>query len=134
VRQRCARLLPDYLRPAVVAVLAELPTLPTGKRDTAAVAAALAEHIGRRATGGRPAGTRWERLVIEEFQAQLGEQVQDVDADFFELGGHSLLAARVVAALRTRTGLPVSMRHLLEQPTAAAVGAALAELDASAGA
>ena len=52
----------------------------------------------------------------------------DVAADFFELGGHSLLAARMVAALRKRTGLRASIPLLLGNPNPAALAAELDRL------
>ncbi|WP_327365642.1 non-ribosomal peptide synthetase [Streptomyces sp. NBC_01217] len=116
VRERCARQLPDVMVPAVVDVVDALPTSPAGKVDRAA----LAEAAGSAAASpGRPPGTARERQVCEVWSTLLPRPVTDVDADFFELGGHSLLAARAVAALRKATGLRLTVRHMLANPTVA---------------
>lgn len=113
VRARCARRLPDAMVPLVHPVPA-LPTSPTGKVDRAALAEAA-----RVTTTGRAPGTELERLVCRTWSTVLGHEVTDVDTGFFELGGHSLLAAKAVAALRAETGLSLSVRELLANPTAA---------------
>jgi amino acid adenylation domain-containing protein len=127
VRERCAARLPDFMRPSLVHRLDGLPLMVTGKVDRPAVAAALvavAEPAPVSAMGPR------EREVAEVWTTLLPQPVTDPDASFFDLGGHSLLAARAVAALRKRSGLPLTMRHLLARPTVAAVAAALDDLAA----
>jgi amino acid adenylation domain-containing protein len=115
VRTRCAELLPEPMVPLVYVVTA-LPVSSAGKVDRAALAhlAVTAQPLS-----GRPPSTERERQVCQVWSALLPHPVQDVDASFFELGGHSLLAARAVAALRRATGQPLSMRHLLANPTVA---------------
>jgi aryl carrier-like protein len=39
--------------------------------------------------------------------------------NFFDLSGHSLMAARLLARLRTASGIDVSLRNLVESPTVA---------------
>lgn len=118
VRARCEQQLPEAMVPAVYPVPA-LPTLPAGKVDRTA----LAEATAARAVTGRAPSTVLERRICRVWSALLGRPVEDVDAGFFQLGGHSLLAARAMAALREETGLPLSMRHLLANPTAAGLAA-----------
>ncbi len=129
VRQRCADTLPDFMIPGVVDVVTALPTLPTGKVDR--VALASAQRPGTSA--GRPPGTPRERQVCQVWGDVLSHPVNDVDVSFFDIGGHSLLAARAVGSLRRATGLPVSVRHLLENSTAAGLAAELDKLAQGAG-
>jgi amino acid adenylation domain-containing protein len=129
VRQRCADMLPGYMVPAAVDVMTALPTLPTGKVDREALASAPRPSR----SAGTPPGTTREGQVCQVWSDVLGHPVDDVHANFFEIGGHSLLAARAVGSLRRATGLPVSVRHLLEQPTAAGLAAELDNLAADAG-
>ncbi|GGL14177.1 non-ribosomal peptide synthetase [Planomonospora parontospora] len=121
VRARCAAGLPEAMVPAAVAVVAALPTLPTGKVDRTA----LARLSPRGPVTGRPPAGERELLVCEVLGELLARPVEDAGADFFELGGHSLLAARAVSALRRRTGLRLTMAHLLAAPTAEGLAAAL---------
>ncbi|HEX6526494.1 MAG TPA: non-ribosomal peptide synthetase [Streptosporangiaceae bacterium] len=123
IRERCAARLPDFMVPGTVEVIAALPTLPTGKVDRAT----LARTAGATAVE-RPPSTERERQVCEAWSELLSRPVNDVQANFFELGGHSLLAARAVGVLRRSTGLPLSVRHLLDAPTAAALARELDRL------
>ncbi|WP_196467659.1 non-ribosomal peptide synthetase [Planomonospora sp. ID91781] len=124
VRARCAAGLPEAMVPAAVSVVAVLPTLPTGKVDRTA----LARLSPRGPVAGRPPEGERELLVCEVLGELLTRPVEDAGADFFELGGHSLLAARAVSALRRRTGLRLTMAHLLAAPTAEGLAAALDRL------
>jgi amino acid adenylation domain-containing protein len=123
IRERLAARLPDFMVPATVEVVAALPALPTGKIDRAALA-----RVTEPTVTGRPPRTERERQVCQTWSEFLARPVNDVEANFFELGGHSLLAARAVGALRRSTGLPLSVRHLLSDPTAAALARELDRL------
>ncbi len=116
IRELFAARLPDFMVPATLEVVAALPTLPTGKVDRAT----LARTTGTTAIG-RPPRTERERQVCQTWSELFSRPINDAQANFFELGGHSLLAARAVGALRRSTGLPLSVRHLLSDPTAAAL-------------
>lgn len=116
--------LPGHMVPAAVVAVAGISTTANGKVDRAA----LARLTDPRMTTGRAPATEEERLVSEVWGCFLDRPVGDADADFFELGGHSLLAVRVVGELRARTGLPVSVRHLLTHPTVAGLAVELSEL------
>ncbi|NBE91757.1 amino acid adenylation domain-containing protein [Nonomuraea sp. KC401] len=124
VRTACAGRLPAAVVPAQVTAVPALPTTPTGKVDRAA----LAMMTAATATGGRSPSTRSERVVCDAWNDLLPQPVHDVDADFFELGGHSLLAARAVAALRRSTGVRLTVRQLLANPTVAGLAAELDRL------
>ncbi|MEH0516616.1 amino acid adenylation domain-containing protein [Streptomyces sp. B21-079] len=67
-------------------------------------------------------------LVTAVFADVLGRTSVPVDAEFTALGGTSLGAGRVCARLSARLGRPVPLAALFEYPTAAALGARLAEL------
>ncbi|TQF01905.1 non-ribosomal peptide synthetase [Kitasatospora acidiphila] len=126
VAAHCATLLPAAAVPQTVQVRDGIPTLATGKADRAALASEAASAPVAVGTG-RPPATERERELLALWSELLDRQIDGASADFFELGGHSLLAARMVAELRRRTGLPVSLGMLLANPTAAALAA---ELDA----
>ncbi|CAA9435310.1 MAG: Polyketide synthase modules and related proteins, partial [uncultured Pseudonocardia sp.] len=104
--------LPEYLVPAAVVALEELPLTPSGKLDRAALPApAVRRAAGTAAVA--PSGPA-EELVARLYREVLGladDQPLGVDDDFFELGGHSLLATQLVARLRTASGAsPVPLR------------------------
>ena len=113
--------LPDYMVPAYLDVLPELPAMPSGKVDRKR----LPEPSGRRliATGGAvaPPEGELEEQVRDAWAAVFGLEPEDlsVTADFFaELGGHSLLAAMAVSVLRERgVGANPAVRDLYANPT-----------------
>jgi amino acid adenylation domain-containing protein len=113
--------LPGPMVPSAVVLVDEWPTTVNGKVDRAALPAPRRA----RATGAPPVGP--VEIVIAEVWAELLE-IPDVSRtdDFFELGGHSLLATRACAGIAARLGVSVEPAHLVNHPTVAGLGAALA--------
>ncbi|QQM54174.1 non-ribosomal peptide synthetase [Rhodococcus pyridinivorans] len=108
--------VPDYMIPAVFAVLDAMPTLPNGKVDRAALPDPAQSHSTREATDD-------ERAVCEVLAELLGVRQVGPDDDFFALGGNSLLATRLSAALRMRTGRNPSIRDIFDLRTPARLAA-----------
>ncbi len=127
---RCQHLLPDFMVPVAIEPVTELPTTPQGKADRVALAELVATA---RKAGGREPVTERERQVCEVWSGVLPRPVYDVDANFFAAGGHSLLASRAVVALRKVTGLRLSIKDLLSNPTPAELARRLDGLAEAAG-
>ncbi|MFB8280469.1 amino acid adenylation domain-containing protein [Nocardia colli] len=107
LRQRIARLLPDYMLPATITVLPELPLTANGKVDMAnlpapAPAAATVLGAGEPVADGNIDSLSAELLDVWR---QVLRTPVGIDDDWFELGGNSLFAVRMAAAMRER-GLP----------------------------
>ncbi len=115
VRLFLATQLPDYMIPAVVMPLAVLPLGPTGKLDRSALPAPDAtafshgDHVAPRNAVEQALADIWSEL--------LGVDDVGVHDDFFELGGHSLLAMRVLAHVRRRFEMDLSVRVFFDSPT-----------------
>jgi hypothetical protein len=128
LRAHLRTLLPDQMVPAHLSHLDELPRLPNGKTDRAALA--LRAEAGPPESGAPREAPRddAERLVAEVVGEVLG--VADVGAfdDFFSLGGHSLLATRLASALGARLGVEVPLGHVFQHPVVSELARALAEL------
>ncbi|GGU80084.1 hypothetical protein GCM10010275_13480 [Streptomyces litmocidini] len=115
------RRLPAYMVPSVVQPLAALPLTPNGKLDRTALPLPEAPSGAR---GRAPRGAR-EEILAGLFADVLGVPRVTADDNFFALGGHSLLATLLVGRIRALLDTEVEIRTLFENPTVAALAAAL---------
>jgi amino acid adenylation domain-containing protein len=132
-RASLRRFLPEYMVPQHFVALAELPRLPNGKTDRAALPAPIAGDRPPTGPGvSRAPADATEVMVAAAMASVLGRQVTRVDDDFFELGGHSLLAAQLVARLNRQFAAALTLRALYDAPSVAALSAMLREARRSA--
>ena len=75
-----------------------------------------------------------ELSVAHIWQELLGLEAVGVNDNFFELGGHSLLATQIISQVRAAFKVSLSLRHLFESPTIAALAAAIKETEGKASA
>ncbi|MFF2113555.1 amino acid adenylation domain-containing protein [Rhodococcus koreensis] len=113
-----AQFLPDYMVPASIMVLDEVPLTPTKKLDRGALPA---PEFGSSPAPRREPATAAERMVADVFARILGVHPVGADDSFFDLGGDSLSATRVVAAINTEHGSTLGVRDLFDTPTVAAL-------------
>lgn len=118
--------LPEYMIPAVFVTLDRLPLTPNGKVDRRSLPApdALDAAPEPDAVGPR---SPLEAQLLDLWQAVLGRPVHSVHDNFFALGGHSLMATQVMARVRSRFDVEVSLRTLFEAPTVAGLAEAIVE-------
>jgi hypothetical protein len=126
LRAHLRALLPDPMVPAHLSGLDELPRLPNGKTDRAALA--LRAPAADRPAVHEPPVTEEERAVAEVFGDLTGAGPVGRHDDFFALGGHSLLATRAVSRLGRRLDRAIPLRLLFERPDVAGLAAAIAGL------
>jgi acyl carrier protein len=64
-----------------------------------------------------------EAYITAVFADLLGVPEVEADDDFFALGGHSLLAMTLIARVRERSGMTLSLRDVFDAPTPAGLAA-----------
>ncbi|NDL01110.1 phototemtide A non-ribosomal peptide synthetase PttC [Photorhabdus bodei] len=114
LQQHAREHLPDFMVPAVVMLLAELPLNANGKLDVAAL-----PHPNFGSRQGRQPQTESEKWLYAQFCELLSIGHISIDDNFFALGGHSLLAARLVVRIEKELDEKLTIRDLFESPTVA---------------
>ncbi|MFE0176943.1 amino acid adenylation domain-containing protein [Streptomyces sp. NPDC059002] len=110
--------LPDYMVPAAMVPLSELPLTAAGKLDRRALPPEQTSSMDDRG----PRNSHEEKLC--SFYCELlGLEKVGIDDDFFALGGHSLLATRLSASIRKEFGLDMPLRTIIQYPTVAELAA-----------
>jgi non-ribosomal peptide synthetase-like protein len=137
------RRLPNYMVPAYIEVLENIPTLVSGKADRRALPAPVLPRVAFQAGSFAAPATPLEHDIAAAWHAIFGLENISVDSDFFlDLGGHSLLVAQLLTRLRNHpemAGLSVAdvyasptiralARHVEGQTTAATAIPAQAQL------
>jgi amino acid adenylation domain-containing protein/non-ribosomal peptide synthase protein (TIGR01720 family) len=113
--------LPEYMVPAQMVMLDQLPLAPTGKLDRARLPDPGTAPGPVRADR-RPRSPEQEviaALWVEVLELDLPAHAVDVEADFFTLGGHSLRAMKLVSRIRRAFGVDLELRELFDAPTVA---------------
>ncbi|MBA5872224.1 MAG: AMP-binding protein, partial [Nitrospira sp. CR2.1] len=125
-----AQTLPEYLVPAVIVRLAQLPLSPNGKVDRQALPAP--EVAAPRTTAYEAPRTEPEQQLAAIWAQVLGLAQVGRHDNFFELGGDSITSLQVLAKAH-REGLTLTPKQLFEHPTvaSAAAVAVIGSVDAS---
>jgi non-ribosomal peptide synthetase-like protein len=121
--------VPEYMVPGYLEVLAELPTMPSGKVDRKRLPEPTADRMVGNGDAVVPPVGPMEELVRDCWAEAFGlpPDKLSVTADFFtDLGGHSLLAATCVSLLR-QDGVNAAVRDLYANPTVRTSAARLAD-------
>ncbi|GGP32536.1 hypothetical protein GCM10010501_75190 [Streptomyces libani subsp. rufus] len=122
LRERVAARLPEYMVPAAVVAIDEVPTTAHGKLDRDALQApdfAPSE-------GSRTPRTPLEELLCRLFADVLQLEEVGIDDGFFELGGDSITSIKLVTAAR-EAGLDISPRDVFTHKTVAELAAVATE-------
>lgn len=106
--------LPEYMLPAAIVILDELPLLPNGKINRRALLALDGEVTTRQEYIAPETNT--EKKLVELWASLLGVDLQRVGitTSLFDLGGHSLLLVRLANAVSVEFGVTLSMRRFFK--------------------
>ncbi|WP_157203475.1 non-ribosomal peptide synthetase [Methylomicrobium agile] len=119
--------LPDYMVPAHVQILEQLPRLTSGKLNRHA----LPKPDCLAGSAYRAPQTRAERDLAAIWQAVLGVERVGADDNFFELGGDSIMAIRLVSRAR-QAGWSLTPKDLFLHQTVAKLAANVQAMPAQA--
>ncbi|MGC4088924.1 MAG: phosphopantetheine-binding protein [Polyangiaceae bacterium] len=115
IEARLAQVLPEYMVPAQIVLLASLPRLISGKLDREALPEPVAAEVAREYKGPR---TEVERRLVEIWQDVLGAERVGISDNFFELGGDSILSLQVISRVRNaELGFSLRLRDLIRHQT-----------------
>lgn len=117
--------LPDYMVPAAIVVIDEMPLGPQGKVDLRALPSVSAVTVQHKGAGIKPRTIAQAKLV-EIWEEILHVSPIGITDDFFKLGGHSLLAVRMMTMIRNRFQQTIPLQKLFRNPTIAHLAALLA--------
>ena len=117
--------LPQYMVPAAIMVVDDIPMTVNGKLDRNALPAP--EHA---ADAYVAPVTPLQARLCEIWQAILGVGRVGVMDNFFALGGHSLLATQLVGAIGRDLKRQLPLAVLFEQPTVSGLAASLGDSSA----
>ncbi|MFJ3484103.1 amino acid adenylation domain-containing protein [Pseudomonas sp. NPDC090202] len=106
--------LPDYMVPAQLLFLDQLPLTGNGKLDRKALPAPDARQ---QQTTYRAPRTVFEQQVADIWCEVLKVERVGLGDNFFELGGHSLLATQIVSRLRQSLDVQVPLQTLFAHNT-----------------
>ena len=117
VRERCKKVLPEFMVPAAVVALPRMPLTANGKVDRKQLpppeqvrsASAEAERVAPESD--------LENQLVALWKETLGLEQVGVEDNFFDIGGHSLLVVRMHRRLAEVVESPVSLTDLFRFPT-----------------
>lgn len=130
LREYLSNHLPEFMLPSMFVQIDTLPQTSNGKVDRSALPAPDRDHELQEAFV--PPRTPLEEKLAKIWSDVLNIERVGIHDNFFELGGHSLLATQVISRLRNALNLPISLRHLFEKPTIAALAVAITQSQAAA--
>ena len=117
LRRALRDLLPEYMVPAHLVQLPEIPQNRNGKVDLRALAEIDVESTDHRSTHAAPPTNDLERVILQVWVEVLATAAVGIDDNFFDVGGNSLLITKVRAALEIRLGRSLATLTLFQFPT-----------------
>lgn len=121
IKNRLARMLPDYMCPQSYTVLDALPVNSNGKVDNTCLLAMAPTSNG--APSYQAPSNEIEEKLVSIYTQILKEHLPDgrlgVNDNFFDLGGHSLMVMRLVSLIRNEFSVEVPFQVVFENPSVA---------------
>lgn len=114
--------LPEYMVPAAITVLDEIPLTPSGKLNLDALTPPERRDL---TAPSDPPQTSTEETLARIWAELLSLRSIRRQDSFFRLGGHSLLATRLTSRILREFGFQVPVRLIFDEPTLAGMATAI---------
>lgn len=114
--------LPPHMAPVALVKLDKLPLSANGKVDKKTLPLPVLD-VGSKT----PPAHGLEQVIAKIYEELLHCGTVYAEDDFFSLGGHSLLAVKLVAALRKKLELPVTIGQIMKTPSIRALAQVLGD-------
>ncbi|MEO1334560.1 MAG: MupA/Atu3671 family FMN-dependent luciferase-like monooxygenase, partial [Myxococcota bacterium] len=117
VKERCKKLLPEFMVPSAVVTLPRMPLTANGKVDRKQLPPPEKVASSRPKTEHVAPTSDLENQLVDVWKETLGVEQVGVEDNFFDIGGHSLLVVRMHRRLQEVVPSPVSLTDLFRFPT-----------------
>ncbi|HUF61817.1 MAG TPA: non-ribosomal peptide synthetase, partial [Verrucomicrobiales bacterium] len=124
LNRRLRESLPDYMIPAAIVCLDELPVDANGKIDRKALPPPSGSSPAAPPSPSAPL-SETERQIAAIWTELLGVSVAGMSINFFQAGGHSLLGMQLIARAGRLYNLKLPLSTLFENPTIRELAAAI---------
>lgn len=108
--------IPEYMIPSSYVLMEKFPITANGKINRKALPVPYEKKPQNKTLFKLPA-SKTEILLAQIWTEILKIDPISVHNNFFDIGGDSLMGTRIIAKVRERTGLDISLRMLFEFPT-----------------
>jgi len=127
LREALASRVPAYLQPEFVGVVGALPLNANGKVDRARLVNEPVRELPASRIPSAAPRNELEAELVALWSQELSQPKVGIHDRFGDLGGHSLRALRLVARIRERWGVSVTLAEFMTQPTVAGLAVAIDE-------
>lgn len=117
MKREMAKILPDYMIPSAFIRLDEMPLTKNGKVDIPSLERKCSER--EETIAAAPAEQSSDPVITElsELLCTLLKQKDiSISRSFFEMGGNSIYAIRLIAAIRKKWGVTLSVYDIMNNP------------------
>ncbi|MEW6735405.1 MAG: amino acid adenylation domain-containing protein, partial [Acidobacteriota bacterium] len=115
LRDQLRQKLPEYMLPATLVILDNLPSTPNGKIDRNRLPAPDRSQV--ETTNFVAPTTELEQTIADIWKEVLKVEKVSIYDNFFDIGGHSLLMIQIYNRLSTQLSQTLSMIEIFKYPT-----------------
>ena len=112
IKENIKKYLPEYMIPAYMMQIDEIPVTNNGKVDKKALPeielTTTVEYVEPR--------NQMERAICEVYSEVLNIEKVSIKDNFFEIGGHSLNATKVVNRIEVKTKVKITLKEIFKNP------------------